>query len=173
MWFVLDDSARLTLISLKGCKSSLSDGLHPFFVFSAQWVESGEMCCPLRSILACVRNLCYRVGRGKWLKVNCLSCERKRKSEWLEKTWEFSQKTWEFFPKTLEIFQKTWDVFPETWESFLDASEIITAAPANFFQQAELFIVKKAFNGIPHACACAHTTAILHFLLSQPSQISV
>ena len=56
---------------------------------------------------------------------------------------------------------------------FLDASEMITAVPANFFQQAELFIVKKAFNNISRACACAHTTAILHFLLSQPSQISV
>ena len=90
-----------------------------------------------------------------------------------KKTLEISQKTWEFFPKTLEIFQKTWDVFPEPWESFLDASEMITAAPANFFQRAELFTVKKAFNNIPRACACAHITAILHFLLSQPSQISV
>ena len=43
------------------------------------------MCCPLRSLLACVRNLCYRVGKGKWLKVICLSCERKRSSEWLKK----------------------------------------------------------------------------------------
>ena len=166
MCFVLDDSAVLISISCKGCKSSLSDGLHPFFVFPAQWAGSGAMCCSLRSILACVRNLCYRVEKGKWLKVRCLSCERKRVSEWLKKTWEI-------FPKTLEIFQKTWDVFPETWESFLDAAEMITAAPANFFQRAELFIVKKAFNEIPHACACAHITAILHFLLSQPSQISV
>ena len=140
---------------------------------SAVWAGGGETCCPLRSILACVRNLCYRVGRGKWLKVSCLSCERKSCSEWLKKTWEISQKTWEVFLKTLEIFPKTWDVFPEPWESFLDASEMITAAPANFFQRAELFIVKKAFNDIPHACACAHTTAILHFLLSHPSQISV
>ena len=145
----------------------------PFFVFPAQWAGSGAMCCPLRSILACVRNLCYRVGRGKWFKVSCLSCERKRISEWLKKTWEISQKTWEFFPKTLEIFPKTWDVFPEPWESFLDASEMITEAPANFFQRAELFTVKKAFNNILRACAYAHTTAILHFLLSQPSQISV
>ena len=105
--------------------------------------------------------------------MSCLSCERKRISEWLKKTWEISQKTWEFFPKTLEIFQKTWDVFPETWESFLDASEMIIAAPANSFQRAELFIVKKAFNDIPRACVRAHTTAILHFLLSQPSRISV
>ena len=131
------------------------------------------MCCPLRSILACVRNLCYRVGKGKYLKVNCLSCERKRISEWLKKTWEISQKTWEIFPKTLEIILKMSNVFPETWEAFLDASEMITAAPANFFQRAELFIVKKAFVRPPHACASAHTTAILHFLLSQPSQISV
>ena len=70
------------------------------------------------------------------------------------------------FPKNVGRFSRTVGVF-------LDASEMITAAPANFFQQAELFIVKKVFNGIPHACACAHTTAILHFLLSQPSQISV
>ena len=94
-------------------------------------------------------------------------------SEIFEKTWEISQKTWEIFPKTLEIFQKTWDVFPEPWESFLDASEMITAAPANFFQRAELFTVKKDFNDIPRACACERTTAILRFLLSQPSQISV
>ena len=173
MCFVLDDSARLTLFSLKGCKSSLSDGLHPFFVFPAQWAGSGAMCCPLRSILACVRNLCYRVGKGKWLKVSCLSCERKRSPEWLKKTWEISQKTWEIFQKTLEIILKMSNVFPETWESFLDASEMITAAPANSFQRAELFIVKKAFNDIPRACVRAHTTAILHFLLSQPSQISV
>ena len=105
--------------------------------------------------------------------MNCLSCERKSSSEWLKKTLEISQKTWEFFPKTLEIILKMSNVFSETWESFLDASEMITAAPANFFQRAELFIVKKAFNEIPHACACAHITAILHFLLSQPSQISV
>lgn len=131
------------------------------------------MCCPLRSILACVRNLYYRVGRIKWLKVSCLSCERKRISEWLEKTWEISQKTWEFFPKTWEIILKMSNVFSETWESFLDASERITAVPANFFQRAELFIVKKAFNDIPRACVRAHTTAILHFLLSRPSQISV
>ena len=98
--------------------------------------------------------------------MNCLSCERKRSSEWLKKTWEI-------FPKTLEIILKMSNVFPETWESFLDASEMITAAPANFFQRAELFIVKKAFNDIPRACVRAHTTAILHFLLSQPSQISV
>ena len=145
----------------------------PFFVFTAQWAGSGAMCCPLRSILACVRNLCYRVGKGKYLKVNCLSCERKRISEWLKKTWEISQKTWEIFPKTLEIILKMSNVFPETWEAFLDASEMITAAPANCFQRAELFIVKKAFVRPPHACASAHTTAILHFLLSQPSQISV
>ena len=145
----------------------------PFFVFTAQWAGSGAMCCPLRSILACVRNLCYRVGKGTYLKVNCLSCERKRISEWLKKTWEISQKTWEIFPKTLEIILKMSNVFPETWEAFLDASEMITAAPANFFQRAELFIVKKAFVRPPHACASAHTTAILHFLLSQPSQISV
>ena len=145
----------------------------PFFVFTAQWAGSGAMCCPLRSILACVRNLCYRVGKGKYLKVNCLSCERKRISEWLKKTWEISQKTWEIFPKTLEIILKMSNVFPETWEAFLDASEMITAAPANFFQRAELFIVKKAFVRPPHACASAHTTAILHFLLSQPSPIFV
>ena len=90
-----------------------------------------------------------------------------------EKTWEISQKTLEFFPKTLEIILKMSNVFPETWESFLDASEMIIAAPANSFQRAELFIVKKAFNDIPRACVRAHTTAILHFLLSQPSQISV
>ena len=78
-----------------------------------------------------------------------------------------------FLKKTWEIILKMSNVFPETWESFLDASEMITAAPANSFQRAELFIVKKAFNDIPRACVCAHTTAILHFLLSQPSRISV
>ncbi len=69
--------------------------------------------------------------------------------------------------------KKTLEIFPKTWEAFLDASEMITAAPANFFQRAELFTVKKAFVRPPHACVRAHTTAILHFLLSQPSRISV
>ena len=77
------------------------------------------------------------------------------------------------FSKNVGVFSENVGRFSRTVGVFLDASEMITAAPANFFQQAELFIVKKAFNGIPHACACAHTTAILHFLLSQPSQISV
>lgn len=88
----------------------------PFFVFPAQWTGSGTMCCSLRSILACVRNLCYRVGKGKWLKVSCLSCERKRISEWLEKTLEISQKTWEIFQKTLEIILKMSNVFSATSE---------------------------------------------------------
>ena len=70
------------------------------------------------------------------------------------------------FPKNVGRFSRTVGVF-------LDASEMITEAPANFFQRAELFIVKKAFNDIPRACVRAHITAILHFLLSQPSQNSV
>ena len=117
------------------------------------------MCCPLRSILACVRNLCYRVGKDKYLKVNCLSCERKSSSEWLK--------------KNVGDFSKNVGRFSRNVGVFLDASEMNTAALANFFQRAELFTVKKAFNNILRACVRAHTTAILHFLLSQPSQISV
>ena len=98
--------------------------------------------------------------------MNCLSCERKRISEWLKKTWEISQKNVGDFSKNVGRFSRNVGVF-------LDASEMITEAPANFFQRAELFIVKKAFNDIPRACVRAHTTAILHFLLSQPSQNSV
>ena len=83
------------------------------------------MCCPLRSILACVRNLCYRVGDGKWLKVRCLSCERKRSSEWLKKMWEISQKTWEIFQKTLEFFPKTLEIILKMSNVFSATSEKI------------------------------------------------
>ena len=117
------------------------------------------MCCPLRSILACVRNLCYRVEKGKWLKVSCLSCERKRSSEWLKKNVGD-------FPKNMGVFSKNVGVF-------LDAEEETAASPTNFSQRAKSPTVKKAFNRPLHACACAHTTAIVHFLLSQPSQISL
>ena len=82
-------------------------------------------------------------------------------------------KTWEVFPKTWEIFPKTWEVFQRTWEFFLDAEEETAASPTNFSQRAKSPIVKKAFNRPLHACACAHTTGILHFLLSQPSPISL
>ena len=75
------------------------------------------------------------------------------------------------FSKNVGDFPKNVGRFSRNVGVFLDASEMITAAPANFFQRTKLFIVKKAFNDISRACA--HITAILHFLLSQPSQISV
>ncbi len=70
------------------------------------------MCCPLRSILACVRNLCYRVEKGKWLKVSCLSCERKRISEWLKKNVGDFSKNVGVFSENVGDFSKNVGRFP-------------------------------------------------------------
>ncbi len=77
------------------------------------------------------------------------------------------------FSKNVGDFPKNMGVFSKNVGVFLDAEEEIIASPTNFSQRAEASTVKKAFKHPPHACACAHTTEILHFLLSQPSQISV
>ena len=77
------------------------------------------------------------------------------------------------FPKNVGGFSKNVGGFSKNMGVFLDAEEETAASPTNFSQRAKSPIVKKAFNRPLHACACAHTTGILHFLLSQPSQISL
>ena len=77
------------------------------------------------------------------------------------------------FPKNVGDFPKNVGDFPKNVGVFLDASEEITASPTNFSQRVESPTVKKTFKHPSRACARPHTTAILHFLLSQPSPIFV
>ena len=90
---------------------------------------------------------------------------RKNVGRFLKNVGSFSKNVGDF-PKNVGGFSKNVGVF-------LDAEEETTASPANFSQPAKPPTVKKAFNRPLHACARTHTTAILHFLLSQPSQISL
>ena len=76
------------------------------------------------------------------------------------------------FSKNVGDFPKNVEGFSKNMGGFLDAEEETAASPTNFSQRAKSPTVKKAFNRPLHACACAHITEILHFLLSQPSQIS-
>ena len=77
------------------------------------------------------------------------------------------------FSKNVGDFPKNVGDFPKNVGVFLDASEEITASPTNFSQRVESPTVKKTFKHPSRACARPHTTAILHFLLSQPSPIFV
>ena len=77
------------------------------------------------------------------------------------------------FSKNVGVFSKNVGVFSKNVGVFLDAEVETAASPTNFSQRAKSLTVKKAFNLPLHACACAHITATLHFLLSQPSQISL
>ena len=97
---------------------------------------------------------------------------RKNVGRFLKNVGSFSKNVGDF-PKNVGGFSKNMGGFSKNMGVFLDAEEETAASPTNFSQRAKSPIVKKAFNRPPHACACAHTTAILHFLLSQPSQISV
>ena len=76
-------------------------------------------------------------------------------------------------PVNVGVFSKNVGDFPKNVGDFLDASEEITASPTNFSQRVESPTVKKTFKHPSRACARPHTTAILHFLLSQPSPIFV
>ena len=68
----------------------------------------------------------------------------------------------EFLGKTLEIFGKTWELFCAVSHQRLSTDE-------------RVFELKRdgVLIGSAHAYARTHTTAILRFLLSQPSQISL
>ena len=74
----------------------------------------------------------------------------------------------EFFGKTSEIFGETLEIFGKTWELF-------SAVSHQRFSTDERVLERKregVLIGSAHAYARTHTTAILRFLLSQPSQIS-
>jgi len=83
-------------------------------------------------------------------------------SEKSEEMSEFFGKTWEIFGETLEIFGKTWELFCAVSHCYFSADE-------------RVFELKRdgVLIGSAHAYARTHTTAILRFLLSQPSQISL
>jgi len=74
---------------------------------------------------------------------------------------EFLGKTWEILKEMSEIFGKTWEFF--------------CAVSHQRFSTDERVLERKregVLIGSAHAYARTHTTAILRFLLSQPSQIS-
>ena len=74
---------------------------------------------------------------------------------------EFLGKTWEILKEMSEIFGKTWELF--------------CAVSHQRFSTDERVLQRKregVLIGSAHAYARTHTTAILRFLLSQPSQIS-
>lgn len=70
MCFVLDDKATLTFISPKGCKSSLSDGLHPFFVFQRRGQGSAVVSGRLLSIFVCESDVHCRFEGDNRLKMS-------------------------------------------------------------------------------------------------------
>ena len=75
---------------------------------------------------------------------------------------EFLGKTWEILKEMSEIFGKTWEFF--------------CAVSHQRFSTDERVLERKregVLIGSAHAYARTHTTAILRFLLSQPSQISL
>ena len=106
------------------------------------------------------------------------------------KTWEEIEETLEIFWKTSEIFWETWEIFWKTWEIFWKTSEIFWETWEIFFRP--LFILHltpcsssfdpprgraKSTTALltfqhSHARAYARTSAILYFLLSQPSHFS-
>ena len=74
----------------------------------------------------------------------------------------------EFFGKTWEILKEMSEIFGKTWELFCAVSH-------QYFSTDERVLERKregVLIGSAHAYARTHTTAILRFLLSQPSQIS-
>ena len=148
----------------------------------------------LKVLLFIVKYICYKVthfsgnrnrivpriyvGTFVSLAQALVECKKQRVLS-SPKTLEIFRKTLEIFPRTLEIFRKTLEIFPRTLEIFPRTLEFflgrvveIVASSSNSFpsfQCEKISIVKKSFNIPPHACACARTTAILRFLLSQPS----
>ena len=74
----------------------------------------------------------------------------------------------EFFGKTWEILKEMSEIFGKMWEFFWAVSH-------QRFSTDERVLERKregVLIGSAHAYARTHTTAILRFLLSQPSQIS-
>ena len=75
----------------------------------------------------------------------------------------------EIFGKTSEILKEMSEIFGKTWEFFWAVSH-------QRFSTDERVLERKregVLIGSAHAYARTHTTAILRFLLSQPSQISL
>ena len=68
----------------------------------------------------------------------------------------------DFLGETLEIFGKTWELFCAVSHQYFSTDERV------FERKREGVLI-----GSAHAYARTHTTAILRFLLSQPSQISL
>ena len=75
----------------------------------------------------------------------------------------------EFFGKTSEIFGETLEIFGKTWELFSAVSHQRFSTDERVFERKR----EGVLIGYAHAYARTHTTAILRFLLSQPSQISM
>ena len=83
-------------------------------------------------------------------------------SEKSEEMSDFLGKTWEILKEMSEIFGKTWELFCAVSHQRLSTDERV------FERKREGVSI-----GSAHAYARTHTTAILRFLLSQPSQISL
>ena len=86
-----------------------------------------------------------------------------------------SLKTWEIFWETWEIFWKTWEIFWETWEIFFRPLFILHLTPcSSSFDPPRGRAKSTALLTFQHshARAYARTSAILYFLLSQPSHFS-
>ena len=92
------------------------------------------------------------------------------------KTWEKIEKTWEIFRKIWEIFWKTWEIFWETWEIVFRPLFILHLTPCSSSFDPPRGRAKSTTALLTsqhsHARAYARTSAILYFLLSQPSHFS-
>ena len=75
----------------------------------------------------------------------------------------------EFFGKTWEILKEMWEIFGKTWEFFCAVSRQRLSTDERVFERKRDGVL----IGSAHAYARTHTTAILRFLLSLPSQISL
>ena len=80
---------------------------------------------------------------------------------------EKSEETSEFFGKTWEILKEMSEIFGKTWELFCAVSHQRLSTDERVFERKR----EGVLIGSAHAYARTHTTAILRFLLSQPSQI--
>ena len=80
-----------------------------------------------------------------------------------------SEEMSEFFGKTWEILKEMSEIFGKTWELFCAVSHQRLSTDERVFERKR----EGVLIGSAHAYARTHTTAILRFLLSQPSQISL
>ena len=95
--------------------------------------------------------------------------------EHIEKTWDFLRKTWEKIGKTSDFFQIFSEIFWKTSEFFFTHPFTPSSPLGNHpptLQGCRLNHTALLTFQYSHARAYARTSAILYFLLSQPSRFS-